>query len=146
MSVYAVAVSFSASAAQDLMRISPPPGKSLKLLECHVTSEDRAATEMMSISLHRATTNGAGSALTVAALDPGADNFPGSAVYALSSIATKEATLDRRGINLESGYHYVPLKPSRPIVPSDERFVCRLDNDLAQTTLMAVSVVVETHG
>ena len=146
MATYAVSVSVPASAAQDLLRITPPVGKTLKLIECHATNEGTAVSEMLTFSISLASTNGAGTEVLLVALDPGDASFAGSAAYALSSIATKDAVLNREAASAQSGYHYVPLKPSRPVISDDQRFVLRLEDSPASAKTFAVTAVVKTDG
>ena len=147
MSVYVAADSFVVSAAQDIFRITPPPGRNLQLIELHVTNEASETSEQLPFAIYRATTNGGSSTpATISKRDPGDAAFTGSATYALSSIATKDAILDRQAINVLTGYHFVPSKKSRPVISSAYRLVCRLEAAPDSPLTLSVSATVRVYG
>ena len=147
MSVYVAADSFVVSAAQDLFRITPPPGRNLQLLELHITNEASETSEQLPFAIYRATSNGGSSTPAVLSTrDPGDASFDGSAVYALTSIATKDAALDRQAVNVLLGYHFVPQKKSRPVISSPYRLVCRLEAAPDAPLTLSVSATVRVYG
>lgn len=82
--------------------------------------------------------------VTPVALDNGDAAFGGSARGGLTSIATKEAQVDRQGLYSLAGYHYRPLKPSRPVV--GQHFVVRLESTTASALVWCTQVVVVIDG
>ena len=147
MTSYAVTTQVSVSTAADLVRITPPPGTSLKLLECHVTNDQFDNQEQLPFAIYRASTNGGGgSAVTAVPLDPSDPAYLGSVAALLTSIATKEAQLDRQGVPAAGGYHYMPMKKSRPVIADNRRFVCRLEAAPSTTMELTITMVVQVNG
>ena len=147
MTSYAVTVQHSASAAIDLLRITPPVQGTMRIAEVHVTNEDKNTQEQIAVAVYCASTSGgAGTAATVAQLDPSDVAFAGSAQSALSAIATKQTTHAREGTSVAQGFHYMPLRRSRPIINDGNHFVCRLESTPSETILLTVSAVVVVDG
>lgn len=147
MASYAVALEVTASAAVDLLRITPPVTGAMYLAECHITNVSRDTQEMVAAAVYTASTpGGAGTAQSVHRLDPGDPAFDGSAQSALSAIATKELTVTREGFSVADGFHYMPLRRSRPVISNGRHFVCRLESTPSETLTLLVSAVVVVDG
>lgn len=147
MAVYGVTFQVSANASLDMVRVTPESGGLMTLLECHITDEGDLGDEQLTVGIYKASSDGgAGTARSFVPYDRGDDAFGGSAQFVLSAIATKAMTIDRQAFNSQAGYHYTPLKGSRPVFSGSERCVVRLENSPSATALFALTMVVETDG
>lgn len=144
----------SVSAAQDCLRITAPTsGQILRLIEAHVTQDADETSEMLPFAVYRASDNGTGTAANVANLEAATQDSLGaiggfSAVYNLTGATTKSpsAPLVREGVNILSGFHFVPVPESRPIASNGGRLVIRLETAPSNSLSLSVYAIVEIEG
>lgn len=150
---FALAANFgSVSSGLHVIRIAAPTSGILKLVELHVTNDTDETSEMLPFSIKRATgTAGVGSALTPVVLDGGGQNSAGafsgfSALYNLSTPETEAGVVWREAINILSGFHFVPVPESRPIVSGGNRIICELETGPTNTLSLSVNAVVQVEA
>lgn len=152
---FALAGTFgSVSAAKDVLTFTAPTSGTLRLIELHVTNEADETSEMLPFTLSAAAVgSGVGTAVTPVNLDYNKNtlvsagaftNF--SAIYNLSSVVTSKTTLVRESCNILSGFHFVPVPESRPMIADHVNQLCvRLDAAPTNTLTLAFYAIVEVE-
>lgn len=143
----------SVTAAQDCLRITGPTNGLLRLIELHITNDADETSEMLPVSLYRASDNGTGTAAAYQNLEQNTQDSAGaiagfSAAYNLSGATTKSPStpIVREAINILSGFHYVPVPESRPIISAGGRLVARLETAPTNSLSLSVYAIVEIEG
>ncbi len=135
------------TAAKDLMRISAPSDAVVILHEVKVTQDESESSEQLPIQIHRASTDGTGTAATARPLQEGDAAFGGAAVVNLTADATAGDIVWRESQNVLNGWHWLPTPEGRPVISPSGRMVIRLDAAPgASTKFTAVALVEEIGG
>ena len=137
----------SVSVAKDLMRISVATNKIAILHEVVVTQDQSEVSEQLPFQLHRASTDGTGTAVIPEKLDPGDAAFSGTAAVNLTVDTTISGLLlHRESQNVLNGWTFTPTPEGRIVIPGGGRIVIRLDAAPAAALPMSISALIEEIG
>ena len=144
----------SVSAAQHCLRIAAATNGITRLVEVHVTNDTDETSEMLPFEVRIATgTAGVGTAASVVNMETdkstliSAGAYGGfSAIYNLSTPETESTQIWREAVNILSGFHFVPVPESRPVISGGDRLVINLDAAPSNTLSLSVVAIVEIEG
>jgi len=134
------------TAAQDLIRISAPSTGIVILHKVIVTNDADETSQQAVFQIHRASTDGTGTAATPRLLDLGSTVFGGTAAVNQSVDTTAGDIIHREAVNLLNGFYWVPTPEERIILSPSGRIVVRLDTVIAGAIAMTAVAYIEEIG
>ncbi len=145
--MYSVVMSgTSVSVQKDLVRISAPADSTITLHSLNISQDDSETSEQWTVQLHRASSDGTGTAVTARPFAEGDAAFGGSAVSDLSADTTAGNMLWRESFNILNGFQHFPTPETRIKVSPSQRIVARLSSTPSTGTPINLVAVIEEDG
>lgn len=146
----AVIDAVSVSAAQDLLTITAPASRAVKILRVEVGQDTSETSEVLPIKFKRGIGNTAGSggsAVTPARLKPGSTAASSTVTKNNTTAATAGSgsltVTNRRSFNVVTGFVYVPMDAEAVVVGPSESFIINLPTAPGAALTMNCEVIFE---